>query len=277
MKKQALLVVSFGTSFPDSRRKAIDRLEEDLRKQFPERDFFHAYTSGVIRKLMKKNEQIYIPSVEEVMRDIVESGYEDLLVQPTHVIDGIENHQMKQDICRFQDRIAHIRIGEPLLTDDSDYKACAKAVMGQWLAEPGEDTVILFMGHGTSHEKNSCYERLNRAFHDEGYFNVYVGTVEALPDLEELITRIRPYHYKRVIIAPFMLVAGDHAYNDMAGSESDSWKCVLEKEGFEVIAHIVGLGELQAIRDIYASHARIAQSVQAPHDSGVDVGLPTLF
>ena len=258
-KKQALLVVSFGTSFPDSRRKAIDRLEEDLRQQFPERDFFHAYTSSVIRKLIEKNEQIHIPSVEEVMRDIAGSGYEDLLVQPTHVIDGIENHQMKQDICRFQDKIAHIRIGEPLLTDDSDYKACVKAVMGQWTPEPEKDTAIFFMGHGTSHEKNSCYERLNCAFQEQGYSNVYVGTVEALPDLEELIDRIRPYHYKRIIMEPFMLVAGDHAYNDMAGSGSDSWKSVLEKEGFEVVAKIAGLGELQAIRDIYVSHARLAK------------------
>lgn len=255
MSKQALLVVSFGTSFPKSRKKAIDCLEADLRDRFPSRDFFHAYTSDVIRQIIEKKEKLHIPSVEEAMQMIAEQGYDDLLVQPTHVIDGIENHNMKQTVLFYREKIPCIKIGEPLLADDSDYEACVKAVMKEWKSDLTKDTAILLMGHGTSHEKNSCYERLNHSFMKQGYANVYVGTVEALPDLEELIKRIKPLPYRRIIIAPFMLVAGDHAHNDMAGDEEDSWKRVLEKEGFEVVAKIVGLGELQTIRDIYVSHA----------------------
>lgn len=258
---KALLVVSFGTSYAASRRRTIEAVERDLRAAFPDRRFYHAYTSGIIRGIIEKNEGIHIPDVAEALRQIIADGCSDLLVQPTHVIDGIENHEMKEAVLAHKDRFQKIKIGAPLLHEDEDYVCAVRAVMEPIKSELDGSTAVFFMGHGTSHAQNSCYEKLNTFFQKENYTDVYVGTVEALPDLKNLLYRISGKTYTRVLIQPFMLVAGDHAHNDMAGHEEGTWRHELAQAGYEVLARIIGLGEIRDIRRIYEAHARAAAEV----------------
>lgn len=258
---KALLVVSFGTSYADSRRRTIEAVERDLQAAFPDRRCYHAYTSGIIRGIIEKNEGIHIPDVTEALRQIIADGCSDLLVQPTHVIDGIENHEMKEAVLAHKGSFQKIKIGAPLLHEDEDYVRAVHAVMEPIMSELDGRTAVFFMGHGTSHAQNSCYERLNVVFQKENYADVYVGTVEALPDLKNLLSRISGKAFTRVLIQPFMLVAGDHAHNDMAGNGEGTWRHELAQAGYEVLVRIVGLGELEDIRRIYEAHARAAAEV----------------
>lgn len=258
---KALLVVSFGTSYADSRKRTIEAVEQDLKHACPDRRFYHAYTSGIIRGIIEKNEGIHIPDVQEAVRQMIADGCDDLLVQPTHVIDGIENHEMKAAILAHRSSFQRIKIGAPLLHEAEDYVRAVHAVMEPIKSELDGSTAVFFMGHGTSHAKNSCYETLNTVFREENYADVYVGTVEALPDLKNLLSRISGKRYTRVLIQPFMLVAGDHAHNDMAGREEGTWRFDLMQAGYEVAVRIVGLGEHPDIRSIYEAHARAAMEV----------------
>lgn len=258
--KKALLVVSFGTSYKENRKITIEALESDLRQQFPERKFYHAYTSGIIRKKIEQEEKLTIPSVAEALQQMIADGMEDVLVQPTHVIDGIENHRMKDEVQAAAQHFQNIAIGKVLLADENDYEKAVTALMGTMSEVANEKTALFLMGHGSAHRANDCYQRLDDIFHRMGYQQVFVGTVEALPDLEAVLHRIDGLDYKRIVLQPFMLVAGDHAHNDMSGDDEESWKEKLEKTGYEVVVNLVGLGELKGIRDIYVEHAKKASA-----------------
>lgn len=251
--KKALLVVSFGTSHAETRERTIGAIEKEIAAAYPDYEMRRAFTSGMILKVLEKRDKIMIDNVAEAMNRLVSDGFEEVLVQPTHVIPGDEYDQMVGDVMMFEDRFEKISIGAPLLSCTEDYRKVISAVMEQF-PDLGEREALVLMGHGTEHPVNAVYAALDYQFKDMGYRNVFVGTVEAYPGVETVLKHVDAFRPEKVTMLPLMVVAGDHAVNDMAGDEEDSWKSIFEKAGHKVDCVLKGLGEFQSIRDIYLEH-----------------------
>lgn len=252
--KKGLLVVSFGTSYPETRVKTIDRLEADLTAAFPERILYRAWTSSMIRKKLKERDRITIFSVDEAMAQMAKDGVEDILVQPTHILNGTENEQMTAAIKATRDDFGHVAIGKPLLDSTEDYFSVIDALAKTYPLP--DDTALLLMGHGTEHYADSAYAALDYMLKDRGYDSFFVGTVEGYPDFEAMLRLLKKSSYQKVHLVPLMIVAGDHASHDMVGEEDDSWKNRLTEAKFEVSYTKKGLGEIREIRDIFLRHAK---------------------
>ncbi len=260
MGKKALVVVSFGTSY-DVALPAIENIEKICREAYPDHDFFRAWTSGMIIKKLEKTKNIFIKNPEEVMEKLAQEGYEEVLCQPTHVINGVENDKMIEMLSKFKDRIPVIKIGAPLFTDKDDYRKTCQIVMKEINADLDADEAIVLMGHGTDHYANSAYSQFENMLRFQGYENVYVSTVEGFPDLDYVIGRIQKKGVKKAILMPLMIVAGDHARNDLAGAEEDSWKSILESHDIQTEIILKGLGEIDAIGDIFVEHLAAAEVI----------------
>ena len=255
--KKALLVVSFGTSIPETREKTIYALERELAAAFPDRIFYRAWTSGIIRKKILRTEGLEIDSVAEALERMAADGVEDLLVQPTHLLDGEENRLMTEAIRAAAGSFKAVSIGAPLLSTADDIAALAR-VMKEISPEPAADELFAWMGHGSGEMKENVYTALNDLFAAQGDRNVVVGTVEFEPGVDVVLDRIRELKPRRTFLAPLMVVAGDHAVNDMAGEEEDSWRSLAMKEGTEPVCILRGLGEYKTVQALYAAHARAA-------------------
>ena len=256
-EKKGLLAVSFGTSVNETREKTIDAIEAELRRAFPEYTLYRAWTSGMIIRKIRKRDGIRIDTVTEAMERMIADGVRRVVVQPTHVINGIENDQMITDVRAYEDRLTDLRFGAPLLTSEEDSTAVIEAVMEEF-PDLKEEDALVFMGHGTTHYANSVYAALDYKFKDLGYPNVFLGTVEAYPSMETLMKLVRAHGAKRVTLAPFMVVAGDHARNDMSGEDDESWRSRFEAAGFPVNCVLKGLGEYRKIRELYVRHVQDA-------------------
>ena len=254
-RKKAVLVVSFGTSFDETRKKTIDRIEDDIRDALPDFRVYRAWTSGVIIKKLKKRDGIVTDTVPEALSRMLSEGVRDLVVQPTHILNGIENDLMKEAVMQRAGEFESISFGTPLLTSTEDTFDVVRAVMDE-LDTPGEGEALVFMGHGTEHYANFVYAALDYTFKDMGYENVFIGTVEGYPGLSNVMRLLEKRRIKKVTLAPFMVVAGDHAVNDMSGGGPDSWKSLLEAGGYEVSCRLRGLGEYAGVRKMYVGHAR---------------------
>ncbi len=261
MAGNAILAVSFGTSHADTREKTIDRIEEDIQKAYPDDKVYRAWTSKMIIKKIWNRDGVKIFNVKEAMEQMKADGIKNVLVQPTHVINGIENDLMQEDVKAYADAFESISFGTPLLTTEEDNIRVAKAVAED--LQPGKENALVLMGHGTSHYANSVYAALDYRFKDMGYDNIFLGTVEAYPSLVSLMKQVHAYHPKKVILAPFMIVAGDHAKNDLSSEEEDSWRSQFEKEGFQVECLLKGLGENETIRQIFIDHIEEARKGEA--------------
>lgn len=253
--KKAILVVSFGTSYEDTRDKTIGAIERDIARDHPEYEIRRAFTSGMILKVLAKRDGIHIDNVKEAMDRLVSDGFQGVYVQPTHIINGEEYDEMVEMVEAYKDHFQELRIGAPLLTDTEDYKKVIQGLMEQFPNLAGEEALVL-MGHGTTHHVNAVYAALDYHFKDMGYPNIFVGTVEAYPDVKAVARQVKKYNPKKVYLLPFMVVAGDHATNDLAGDEEDSWKVVFTEAGYEVDCILKGLGEFQSIRNIYLAHLK---------------------
>lgn len=252
-QKKAILVVSFGTSYKETRNKTIGAIEKEIATAYPDWEIRRAFTSGMILRVLKKRDGIHIDTVTEAMERLVADGFETVLVQPTHIINGDEYDKMVAEIKPYYETLKQIKIGVPLLTSSQDYEAVIEAVMAQF-SQLKKDEALVFMGHGTTHHTDAVYAALDYRFKAMGYPNVFVGTVEGYPDFEQVNKLVKAYHPKKVILMPFMVVAGDHATNDMAGDGEDSWKTLFEQEGYEVKCILKGLGELNEIQEQYGKH-----------------------
>lgn len=253
--KKAILVVSFGTSHADTRALTIEAAEKQIQETFPEYDVKRAFTSQMIIKIIAKRDGIKVNTVQQAMEELKKEGYTDVIIQPLHIMNGAEYDELVAESAIYADAFSTFEVASPLLTSVEDYKNVAKALEAQ-LPERKNDEAVVFMGHGTHHFANSTYPAMDYVFDDLGYDNVFVGTVEGYPSIDEVKKRLSENNVKKVTLMPFMLVAGDHAKNDMAGEEEDSWKSILEKEGYEVEIYLHGLGENEGIRNIYASHTQ---------------------
>ncbi len=253
MIKKAILVVSFGTSHADTRLKTIEQIEEDIRSNYPEYLIYRAFTSKMIINILQKRDGIKILTVSEAMEQMKRDGICDVIIQPTHILNGIENDLMIQDANLYRKEFNSIVFGAPLLHNTDDYWKVINA-FAKRLPELSGNEAVVCMGHGTEHYVNASYAALDYMFKDQGYENIYIATVEAYPSLNNIIKKLKEKNYVKIMLVPFMIVSGDHAKNDMAGDEEDSWKVILEREGFKVSYMLEGLGENPEIRKILLDH-----------------------
>lgn len=253
--KKAILVVSFGTSYEETRKITIDAIETSIAQAFPDCRLYRAWTSKMILAKLKKRDHVHINNVTEAMEEMKRDGITHVLVQPTHVINGIENDLMKEDALTFKNKFQSISFGDPLLTTEKDNRQVIETLGREFGHIPADQAVVL-MGHGTSHYANATYAALDYTMKDMGYFNFFLGTVEAYPSMETLLKMLRKFQPKKIHLVPFMIVAGDHARNDMAGDDPDSWYSQFRKAGFEVEICLKGLGEYEGIRNIFIRHIR---------------------
>lgn len=253
-----LLVVSFGTSFNDSRRLTIGAIEDKLEAAFPDYSVRRGFTSQIIIDHVKKRDDETIDNVTEALDRAVDNGVKTLVVQPTHLMDGLEYQDLADELAQNSDAFEKVVIGKPLLTSDEDYDKVVTAITDATKEYDDGKTAICFMGHGTEADSNEVYAKMQEKLTAAGFDNYYVGTVEATPSLDDVVAAVKEGDYEKVVLRPLMVVAGDHANNDMAGDEDGSWKDTFEKEGYEVECVVEGLGQLEAIQDIYVAHAQEA-------------------
>lgn len=255
--KTGILIVSFGTTFPDTRKKNIGKMTECVRAAYPEALVKEAVSSRIVRMIMCKKEGIAAYDVEEALGQMYADGVTHVTVLPTHIIDGIENSAMLGTVEEFRKQFADIKVADVLLKKAEDYENTARALWESVKDIAGEDPVI-FMGHGTAHEADASYQRMEQALREYSGHEVYMATVEGSVTIEDVIVRMKHcVSGGRVVVTPFMLVAGDHANNDMAGEE-DSFASRLREEGYEPECILKGIGEYAAIREIYLGHLRQA-------------------
>lgn len=257
--RKAILVVSFGTSYEATRKVTIEAIEQDIANAYPNYKLYRAWTSKMILAKIKKRDNLHINNVKEAMEEMIADGITDVIIQPTHVINGIENELMKEDALSYQESFHSIRFGTPLLTSEEDNQTVIDTIAGEF-SYLKEDEVLVLMGHGTTHYSNAIYAALDYAFKDKGHPNIFLGTVEAYPSMLSLMKMVKSYAPKKVVLAPFMIVAGDHAKNDMAGDDPDSWYSQFVQEGFQVESVLKGLGEYEGIRRLFVKH--VADTLQ---------------
>ena len=258
--EKELLAASFGTSYQDTRCRTIGAIEEDLEQAFPEYSVRRGFTSRMIINRVKTRDQIAIDSLEEALRRAADNGVKRLIVQPTHMMDGFEYTALADKVAEYSRFFEAAAVGKPLLSSEGDFQAVVQALIEETEEYDDGETAFCFMGHGTEAQANHVYRKLQEMFLAAGHENYFIGTVEAEPALEEVLAQVKKGSYKRAVLQPLMIVAGDHANNDMAGDEEGSWKRAFEEAGYEVSCILKGLGELEKIRRIFIKHAKEAES-----------------
>ena len=256
--EKELLVASFGTSFNDNRRLTIGAIENAMEEAFPDYSVRRGFTAQIIIDHVERRDGIHIDNMDEALERAINNGVKTLVVQPTHLMNGLEYDELTGQLAEYADSFDQIAVGEPLLTSDDDFERVMKAIVEATAEYDDGETAICFMGHGTEAASNEVYGKMQDLLKTNGYDNYYVGTVEAEPSLEDVLTAVQAGDYKKVVLEPLMIVAGDHANNDMAGDEEDSWKTEFENAGYEVTCILRGLGELPEIQQILVDHAQKA-------------------
>ena len=273
-----LLVVSFGTSFNDSRVADIKGIEDALQAAYPDWSVRRAFTAQIIINHIQARDGEKIDNMTQALDRAVANGVKNLVVQPTHLMHGAEYDEMCEAIEAYKDQFESVSIAEPLLGEvgsdatviNADKEAVAKAITAAAVADSGFEsleaakdagTAFVFMGHGTAHVAKVTYSQMQTQMQNLGYENVFIGTVEGEPEqtaCEAVIEAVKAAGYTNVVLRPLMVVAGDHANNDMAGSDDDSWKTVFEAAGFTVDCQIAGLGEIADVQALYVAHTKAA-------------------
>lgn len=256
--EQELLVASFGTSYNDNRRVTIGAIEEAIENAIPDYSVRRGFTSQMIINHVKSRDNVVIDNIGEALDRAANNGVKTLVVQSTHLMDGLEYNDLVNEVAEYSDTFEKVAIGVPLLTSEEDFKAVIAAITEETKEYDDGETAICFMGHGTEAESNQVYAKMQNMMTEAGYEHYFVGTVEAEPTLEDILKAVQAGNYKKVVLAPLMIVAGDHANNDMAGDEEGSWKNTFEKAGYEVTCVLRGLGEMEPIQQIFVEHAQAA-------------------
>lgn len=262
--KPVILAVSFGSSYNETREATIDATEAALQTAYPEYEVRRAFTSQIVIDILEEREKMEIDNVTEAMDRLVADGVKNVVVQPTHVIPGFEYDDVMKEISGYADKFDSMLVGTPLLTSDKDYDTMVAVLKEETAACNTAGTAVVFMGHGTHHEANESYTRIEKRLHAAGLTNYFVGTVEGAPLVDEVLAKVDAGDYSKVVLLPLMIVAGDHANNDMAGDEEDSWKTVFTNAGYEVECVLHGLGQYEGIQQMVIDHAGAAMEGQKP-------------
>lgn len=258
MSDKAILVVSFGTSYKETREKTLEKIEMDFKREFGGDQVVTAYTSQMILKKIKERDNLHINNVTEAMSQIKDKGVRELFVQPTHILNGHEYEKMLSLMEPFKEDFDKIVVGKPLLTDSADYDRLVD-IMCEEIGPIDDDEVVVLMGHGTGHFIDAAYAALDYRFKAKGSERIFVATVEGYPEINDIESSIGEIQAKKIRMIPLMVVAGDHATNDMAGDE-DSWKTMMEAKGYQVQCVLKGLGEYDKIRQMYIDHLKDAMN-----------------
>lgn len=254
--KKALLVVSFGTSYHDTLEKNIVACEQALAASCPDRVLFRAFTSGMIIRKLQQRDNVHIDTPAQALKRLVELGYQDVAVQSLHIINGDEYEKVVRDVAQYQGSFRRLVMGAPLLSGFDDYQQLQIALRQQMPVLQANEQVI-FMGHGASHHAFAAYACLDHMMMAAG-FPARVGAVESYPEVDQLVASVRQQGVTRVALMPLMLVAGDHAINDMASDEDDSWKTRFNAAGIPATPWLNGLGENPAVRAMFVAHLQQA-------------------
>ncbi|MFW6006408.1 MAG: sirohydrochlorin cobaltochelatase [Halanaerobiales bacterium] len=245
------MTVSFGTTYPKTRKLTIRACEDRIISAFPDFTVRRAFSSQMIIDILQKRDGINIDNPEEALLKLKKDNFSQVILQPLHLIPGTEYHKLAKIVNKYKNQFSQLKLGEPLFYKNKDYELVSKALQEQ-LPVTGEKEAVIFMGHGSKHPANSIYTCLDYYFKDKGLNNIWVGTVEGYPEIDSIIPQLQKRNIEKVTLMPLMLVAGDHAQNDMIG-EKDSWKSILEKNGFTVDTYLHGLGENKKIQKIYVN------------------------
>ena len=287
-----ILVVSFGTSFNDSRATDIGGIEKAVQAAYPDWSVRRAFTAQIIINHVEARDDEVIDNMQQALDRAVENGVKNLVVQPTHLMHGAEYDEMTEAINGYKDKFESVAIAEPMLGEvgddatviNDDKKAVAQAITDEACKEAGFDsmdaaaeagTAFVFMGHGTSHTANITYDQMQTQMENLGFKNAFIGTVEGKPEdtaCDKVIEKVKEAGYKNVVLRPLMVVAGDHANNDMAGDDEDSWKSQFVASGnFEnVDTQIAGLGRIEAVEQLYVDHTKAAIDSIGSTDESAD-------
>ena len=262
--KKAILVVSFGTTFADTRKVTTEAVKEKIRAAFPDYEVREAFTSRIIIKRLADRDGLKFDTEKQALDRLKADGYSEVIIQPLHIEAGEEYEKLMTTVSDYAKVFTKLTVGRPLLyytgqegEKPDDYLIAIDALRSQ-LPQLGAHDAIALMGHGGVNPANAAYAALQLKLEDAGLKNVFVFTVEGYPTIENLTEKLKQNQIEKVTLVPFMLVAGDHANNDMAGDEDDSFKSQLLKAGFKVDTYIHGLGEISAIQNIYVQHVRDA-------------------
>lgn len=251
--KIAILMVHFGTTHDDTRTLTIEAINKKVAKAFPGIEVREAYTSRMIMRRLKEKGIVKLNPVE-AMNKLIADGYTHLIIQPTNIIEGIEMEALREEVALYQNKFKDIRLGNALLYTPDDYKATVKALAASLRGKAKGNCI--FVCHGTYHPANSSYGMLDYVMKAQGHKNYHVGTIEGYPTMDDVIRELEANKAKEVTLVPFMFVAGDHAKNDIAGD----WKEALEKKGYKVNVILEGLGQNEAIQDLFIRHAKFAST-----------------
>lgn len=254
--KKALLVVSFGTSYHDTCEKNIVACERDLAASCPDRDLFRAFTSGMIIRKLKQRDGIHTDTPVQALRKLADLGYQDVAIQSLHIINGDEYEKIEREVQAMRPLFLRLVTGAPLLSSFDDYSQLMTALRQQMPAL-GEREEVVFMGHGASHHAFAAYACLDHMMKAR-QFPARVGAVESYPEVDVLINSMRAEGVRAVHLMPLMLVAGDHATNDMASDDDDSWKSQFSAAGITTTPWLQGLGENPAVRAMFVAHLQQA-------------------
>ena len=287
-----LLVVSFGTSFNDSRAEDIKGIEDALAAAYPDWSVRRAFTAQIIINHVEARDDENIDNMQQALDRAVANGVKNLVVQPTHLMHGAEYDEMTEAINEYKDKFESVAIAEPMLGEvgddatviNDDKKAVAQAITDEACKEAGFDsmdaaaeagTAFVFMGHGTSHTANITYDQMQTQMENLGFKNAFIGTVEGKPEdtaCDKVIEKVKEAGYKNVVLRPLMVVAGDHANNDMAGDDEDSWKSQFVASGNfdKVDCQIEGLGRIEAVEKLYVEHTKAAIDSLGSTDESAD-------
>lgn len=250
--KRGIILTSFGTTYKETLEKNIETLENLVKENYSDYLVMRAFTSRIVAKRLK-DRGYPVDNPTEALEKMKAEGIREIYIQPSLIIEGHEYDKINREVKEFLDKNSEeeyiIKVGLPLLSSDKDYEDTVDAL------NLSNENPIVYMGHGSDHIADSAYEKIEKVMRDKGFNQVYVATVEGAIEIEDVVEKIDE-NIKSVVLRPFMLVAGDHATNDMASDEDDSWKTILENAGIEAKPELVGLGELEAIRNIFLSHLK---------------------
>lgn len=247
--KASVLMVHFGTTFDGTRKNTIDAVNDEAKKEFPDMEIREAYTSRIIMRRLKER-GIVKDNPAEALDKLAKEGYTHIIVQPTNVINGVESKTLEQQLEMYKDKFKEIRTGSALLSTPEDYKAVAE-IIDKEVGKVTDDEAVVLVGHGTHDNGNAAYPAMDYTAKSMGY-KFYVGTIEGFPEFDDVVKGLKKDNIKKVILMPFMFVAGDHANNDIAVD----WKEALEKEGFTVEVKLTSLGMMEDIRKMFIDHAK---------------------
>lgn len=247
---KAILVVSFGTTYPETREKTIGACEQTISEHYPDFEIYRAFTSNVVIRRIKNQEGIIVHTVKESLEQMLRDGVKEVYIQPLHIIIGHEFDKIMFQIEDFEEKFDVLKVAKPLLSSEKDYLEVQEILLRHY-GHFADDAACVMMGHGSQHYAFTAYAALDHMLLES---SVHIGCVESYPPVESIEERVKQLGVKEIHLAPFMLVAGDHACNDMISDDEDSWKTFFSNKGYQVIPHLKGMGEFPEIQAMYVHH-----------------------